>query len=91
MIHPEYLGERGNPHQRPLNDWLQEVVSFSQDSQTEGEEHFLGQPLQLPSGYVGFPISGWLTKNLEVWPLYPRDIRQSILNPRNVGSRVGSI
>ena len=86
MIHPEYLGERGNPHQRPLNDWLQEVVSFFKIVKQRGK-NTLGQPLQLPSGYVGFPISGWLTKNLEVWPLYPRDIRQSILNPRNVGSR----
>ena len=87
MIHPQYLGDETQTMQRPVQEWLPEVVGFSESSQTDREEHFLGQPLQLPSGNVGFPSSGWLTKNLETWPLFPKDIRQSILTPRNVGSR----
>ena len=41
----------------------------------------------LPDGRVSFPISGWLTKKLGIWPMFPNEIVPTHLAKRDVGSR----
>ena len=74
-----------------FSEWFPKLFSTEEHKEWQdcgADEHYLGQPLQIPGGRVSFPVSGWLTRSLDVWPLYPRDIRPlSTLNPRDVGSR----
>ena len=50
-------------------------------------EHDLGVPLAMPGGKrVGFPISGWLTKDLGLWPQAPGDVEAGVLPNRDVSN-----
>jgi hypothetical protein len=54
----------------PLEEWVE--VAAGQAARPEGDHH-LGFPLQLPGNRVGFPVTGWLTRDLEVQPPRPAD------------------
>ena len=87
MIHPEHLG---NPEEKTpieFSQWLGAVVNQHEHAESSFDKHFLGQPLLLQNGNSAFPPSGWLTKNLEIWPISPKEIRHAKLMPRDVGSR----
>jgi hypothetical protein len=70
---------------------LDEVVEKDLDDipVSQEKQHFLGQPLSVElrknkvekSFRVSFPISGWLTRSLSIWPMYPSDVRHAILTP----------
>ncbi len=88
MVHPEWLGSVESVQTQPLDSWLEQLFSEVAPEHTEQEQHYLGQPLELPAGRVGFPISGWLTRGLTLWPAMPTDIRRGILSPRDIGSKL---
>lgn len=44
-------------------------------------------PLELPGGRVGFPLRGWLTRALALWPPRAADARAAALQERDVGGR----
>ena len=80
----------GDPQERlirPFPEWLDDIVETPDYDAPTQRDHFLGQPMGMPGGRVSFPISGWLTKNLEVWPMFPREIQQGDLAERDVGSK----
>ena len=87
MIHPQFLGDPEERDAIAYPQWLDAIVNEHNQPKSEEEEHFLGQPLELPNKGVALPSSGWLTKNLESWPLTPKDIRHATLMARDVGSR----
>ena len=87
MVHPQFLGDPSLRDPIPYPEWLDKVAMEHDQPETDRERHFLGQPLELPSRNVAMPTSGWLTKNLEAWPLIPKDIRHAKLMARDVGSR----
>lgn len=51
-------------------------------------EHVLGSPLALPAGRVGFLLSGWLTRDLSIWPIVPMDIRPGVLGERDISNPI---
>ncbi len=87
MVPAECFGEREQITPRPFPEWLDEIVDADQYPPSEEREHFLGCPLEMPGGRVSFPLSGWLTKNLGVWPMFPREIVPVQLAKRDVGSK----
>ena len=56
-------------------------------ARTEGlpAAHELGPALLLPEGRAGFPCSGWLTRDLTLWPTTPSEIREGVLEERDIG------
>lgn len=64
----------------PLEDWLEEAAA---ETLAPPAEHQLGYPLRLPGDRVGFPMSGWLTRDLEIYPPRPADAAVGILVPRD--------
>ncbi|MEC8380307.1 MAG: hypothetical protein VXZ96_08295 [Myxococcota bacterium] len=87
MVHPQFLGDPNLQTPLKLTNWLDELVGMNAFPVSEESQHFLGQPLELLDGRVGFPMSGWLTKSLSIWPMYPKDIRHVGMTPRDVGSK----
>ena len=90
MVPPYQLGNLEDSSIRSYPEWLDGVVEkkwTEEDFLQDENEHFLGQPLELPGGRIAFPMSGWLTKSLQVWPMFPRDVRYAPLPKRDVGSR----
>lgn len=87
MVHPEWLSTGSVYDSIPFETWMNQLFSDDAPERTEHESHYLGQPLELPNR-VGFPISGWLTRNLTVWPVLPVDIRRGALSPRDIGSKL---
>jgi hypothetical protein len=74
-----------------LSDWFDVLgagaVPTLHEEQEANDVPRLGGPLELPGGRVGFHALGWLTKNLESWPIRASDIRRGTLNDRVVRSR----
>ena len=68
-----------------LNTWL-DMAYTEKIPAIPDQDHHLGRPLELSVGKVGFVLSGWLTKDLALWPPNPRDIRPAVLSDRDVGS-----
>ncbi|MED5373152.1 MAG: hypothetical protein VX899_19190 [Myxococcota bacterium] len=50
--------------------------------------HGWGSPLDLPGGRVAFPITGWLTRDLGIWPPLPEDVLAGTLTERDVSNPV---
>jgi hypothetical protein len=67
----------------PFDDW---VVSAATDAAPLPAVHELGWPLRLPGGRVGFPLSGWLDRDLGVQPDHPRDAATGVLVARDTRS-----
>ena len=88
MVHPEWLGTGGEAEILEFDVWMERIYGELAPERTEQERHALGQPLALPGGRVGFPASGWLTRNLTIWPASPIDIRKGKLSPRDIGSKL---
>ncbi len=57
------------------------------DEMDDDEPHRLGPPMDLPGDRVGFPMTGWLTRNLGVWPPGPAAVHGGELTDRIVQSR----
>ncbi len=87
MVHPEWLSTGSKHECIPFETWMNQIFNDDAPERTEHERHYLGQPLELPNR-VGFPISGWLTRNLTAWPAMPVDIRRGTLSPRDIGSKL---
>ena len=87
MVPAECFGDREQVVPLSFPEWLDEIVAADEYPASEEREHFLGVPLSMPDGRVSFPISGWLTKNLGVWPMFPREVVPEQLAKRDVGSR----
>jgi hypothetical protein len=87
MVHPQFIGDKEQMVPMKYPEWLDALMIEKDFPQSDEDEHFLGQPLEMPGGRVAFPISGWLTKNLSIWPMFPKDIRHAKLAKRDVGSR----
>lgn len=83
----EAFGDRENTNTIAYPDWLDTIVETKSYEPSEESEHFLGQPLHMPDGRVSFPVSGWLTKNLQIWPMFPKEIVPASLANRDVGSK----
>ena len=69
----------------PLDEW----VTVGSDAGPKAEvprEHGLGPPLELPGGGAGYPLSGWLTRSLDVWPVSPEHVLGGTLARRDVRS-----
>jgi hypothetical protein len=88
MIPPE-MYEDGTPRPLSLDDWMvasHDMVQADVEAiePTEDERHQLGKPLQLFGDRVGFHASGWLTRNLGIWPARPSDVAIGTLTDRVV-------
>jgi hypothetical protein len=83
LLPPERLVPDGLPI--PMSEW---GASLPEGSALPPSDDRLGPPLELPRGGVGYPISGWLLRDLEPWPLRARDVQPGALPPRDVRSEV---
>ena len=54
--------------------------------QASGEQHRLGPAIDLGPRRVGFPLTGWLTRSLTVWPERADQVAAGALQDRDVGS-----
>ncbi|MEL6345919.1 MAG: hypothetical protein AAFV53_22600 [Myxococcota bacterium] len=88
MVHPEWLGTGNETERIGFDVWMDRVFAETAPERTDRELHYRGQPLELLGGKIGFPISGWLTRNLTVWPTSPVEIRKGRLSPRDIGSKL---
>jgi hypothetical protein len=78
--HPRYV-EGSAKTLTDLEAWM------TGDGGEPAAEHDLGVPLAMPGGKrVGFPISGWLTKDLGLWPQLPGDVDAGVLPNRDVSN-----
>lgn len=70
------------------DQWLSWATGDEEPAAAEAPEgHRLGRPLSLAPGRIGFPLTGWLTRNLELWPGTPREVVPADLTERVVRSR----
>ncbi len=69
----------------PPDEWIE--IASGQATRPEGE-HQLGHPLQLPGGRIGFPMSGWLSRELDIHPSRPIDAAVGQLVSRDTRSQV---
>ncbi len=67
----------------PLEEWIEVGARPAARAAPPGE-HGLGPALQLPHGGIGYPLSGWLTRSLEVWPERAADVAPGTLARRDV-------
>jgi hypothetical protein len=65
----------------PMITWMDE-----EGTEEAPQSHGWGSPLEMPGGRVAFPITGWLTRNLEPWPAQPADIAAGALTERDVSN-----
>ncbi len=70
----------------PLETWLAVGARPAPKAESPLEQHGMGPPLVLPHGGIGYPLSGWLTRNLDVWPERPKDVHAGTLVRRDVRS-----
>ena len=81
-------------HALPLEAWIEERAKAQVNKrkkrrrgQDEEEPHRIGPPLLLPSDRLAFPLSGWLTRSLDMWPPRPNNLQVGGLTDRIVQSR----
>lgn len=91
MVPPE-IYEDGSRKTVPLDEWLsgaQDLREADIDAieREDDEGHRLGRPLVLFADRIGFHASGWLTKNLGVWPARPDDVAIGFLTDRVVQAK----
>ena len=87
-------GDEGpDSHTVKLEHWLEGQLKRGGRKRRKGSDydeddpHGLGPPLDLPAGRVGYPMTGWLTRNLAMWPPRPAAVRSGELTERIVQSR----
>ncbi len=81
LIHlPSY--EEGAPKTPvPLEEWM------ASDGIQAAQTHELGAPLDMPgSKRIAFPVGGWLTRDLGIWPQSPTDVKEGMLPNRDVSN-----
>lgn len=66
-----------------MGDWLEQLAQAPVE-QPELEGHALGAPVLLDDESCGFPASGWLTKDLLMWPEHPSNILPGDLSNRDI-------
>ncbi len=71
----------------PLDQWFSAAGQPLPDEDAGTEEHGLGEPIALPGGRVGFPVRGWLTRRLDVWPPRPGEVAAGTLSDRVVQTK----
>ncbi|MFH1466855.1 MAG: hypothetical protein ABIO70_20900 [Pseudomonadota bacterium] len=78
-----------DPDALPLDTWVEAAnqAPAPGNDPPEAPEDGPGQPLALPGGRVGFPATGWLTRDLGRWPPQPAEVRPADLVDRVVQSR----
>ena len=74
----------GMPRQMtPMASWMDD-----EGLDEAPESHGWGSPLEMPGGRVAFPITGWLTRDLEAWPAQPGEIAAGALTERDVSNPI---
>ena len=81
LVPPAQLGPAGAAP-APMEAWLAAAAEGG-EAEVEGP----GPPLEAPGGRVAFPLSGWLTRSLELWPERGAPIRPGALAAREVATR----
>ncbi|MBT3218141.1 MAG: hypothetical protein HN348_03545 [Proteobacteria bacterium] len=71
----------------PMQDWLKAAFQARIRPPDEDQGHLLGPPLESFDDNISFPISGWLTKNLDIWPAFPGDAHAGLLTDREVQTK----
>jgi len=74
-------------HRIPLGDWLTRATLAGPVGPPEAEMPAHGPPLGLPGERIGFPVYGWLTRSLGVWPPNTRQVRLGEMQSRDIGVR----
>lgn len=74
----------------PLDTWIQTSIEEAPTPPRPGEDPAWGPPLELPHGGAGYPLTGWLTRPLTVWPVPPRTPARGSLRDRDIGGRWGA-
>ncbi len=81
-------------HALPLEAWIEERAKAQagkrkprRGAKQEEEPHRIGPPLLIPGDRLAFPLSGWLTRNLDMWPPRPNNLQGGVLTDRIVQSR----
>lgn len=80
LVPPAAFGE-GNDS-IPVDEWL-DVAAKAKTGKLDDEAR-RGRPLGTFARDVGFPIAGWLTRTLDLWPPLATDIRVGALTDREV-------
>lgn len=74
-----------------LDTWLGLAAAATDDDARNALEDptapIQGPPLDLPWSTAGFPLAGWLTRTLELWPARPAEILQGPLADRVVQTK----
>lgn len=83
MVDPAALGAADRL--LDVDEWLSRVGVAP--TLAEGEAAGSGEPVAGPGGRALFPLTGWLTRALEIWPPRPSDLRVGRLQERDVGGR----
>lgn len=81
VVHPDRFGEPGAVV--PFEEWSSAGATPAQKA-APPDAHSLDVVLDLPRGGVGYPMSGWLTRALDLWPARPADVYSGTLAPRDV-------
>lgn len=74
----------------PFDEWVDVAQRGKVPTQTDDEKDAkdrIGRPLGLLSGAVGFPLSGWLTKGLDLWPPLASEVMIGKLTDREVQTK----
>ncbi len=94
LVDPLSLAEAGQTVAEPAAQWIPKAATFLEDKDqppipdsARAKAHDRGPPLGLPRGGVGFPITGWLTRGLAIWPPSPHDLALGRVRERDVGAR----
>ncbi len=69
----------------PMDEWLPRAAA---GPQVRPSTHELGFPLRLPGNRVAFPLSGWLSRDLEVFPAQPADAAAGSLVTRDTRNQL---
>lgn len=83
MVDPSALGQAAAL--AGLDEWITQAIEAP--TLGKGDAPFLAEPVAGPGGRALFPLSGWLTRSLEIWPLRPSELRVGVLQERDVGGR----
>lgn len=76
--------ERLSGEPLPIEVWLDVGARPTPKTESPLTQHGLGPALVLAHGGIGYPLSGWLTRNLDVWPERPKDVSTGTLVRRDV-------
>lgn len=79
-----------------LDDWLDLASKATeaevQQALSDAGTPVQGYPLLMPGARIGFPLAGWLTRQLDRWPGRPAEIEAATLSDRVVQTRwVGQV